>query len=158
MGPTLVLSAPDGPHVGPMNLAIRGATICYPAGVKILKVLIKLKKKGTHKRLPRQNTPAVLDCLEDSKCVQIKWSKTRISLTPRKFEVNFRWLIVKMILVVTSGCISWVTTLRWISLDLSYDNLIIWKCCTWNSSVQYVDIYISLHHNIQCMPYTVSWG
>ena len=23
MGPTLVLSAPDGPHVGPMNLAIR---------------------------------------------------------------------------------------------------------------------------------------
>ena len=25
MGPTLVLSAPDGPHVGPMNLAIRVA-------------------------------------------------------------------------------------------------------------------------------------
>ena len=25
MGPTWVLSAPDGPHVGPMNLAIRGA-------------------------------------------------------------------------------------------------------------------------------------
>ena len=23
-GPTWVLSAPDGPHVGPMNLAIRG--------------------------------------------------------------------------------------------------------------------------------------
>ena len=23
MGPTWVLSAPDGPHVGPMNLAIR---------------------------------------------------------------------------------------------------------------------------------------
>ena len=27
MGPTWVLSAPDGPHVGPMNLAIRGAEI-----------------------------------------------------------------------------------------------------------------------------------
>ena len=25
MGPTWVLSAPDGPHVGPMNLAIREA-------------------------------------------------------------------------------------------------------------------------------------
>ena len=25
MGPTWVLSAPDGPHVGPMNVAIRGA-------------------------------------------------------------------------------------------------------------------------------------
>ena len=24
MGPTWVLSAPDGPHVGPMNFAIRG--------------------------------------------------------------------------------------------------------------------------------------
>ena len=24
VGPTWVLSAPDGPHVGPMNLAIRG--------------------------------------------------------------------------------------------------------------------------------------
>ena len=27
MGPTWVLSAPDGPHVGPMNLAIRGWVI-----------------------------------------------------------------------------------------------------------------------------------
>ena len=27
MGPTWVLSAPDGPHVGPMNLAIRGLTV-----------------------------------------------------------------------------------------------------------------------------------
>ena len=28
MGPTCVLSAPDGPHVGPMNLAIRETTVC----------------------------------------------------------------------------------------------------------------------------------
>ena len=28
MGPTWVLSAPDGPHVGPMNIAIR-------AGIKV---------------------------------------------------------------------------------------------------------------------------
>ena len=28
MGPTWVLSAPDGPHVGPMNLVIRDATSC----------------------------------------------------------------------------------------------------------------------------------
>ena len=27
MGHTWVLSAPDGPHVGPMNLAIRGSTV-----------------------------------------------------------------------------------------------------------------------------------
>ena len=32
MGPTWVLSAPDGPHVGPMNLAIRDLMVsgwCY---------------------------------------------------------------------------------------------------------------------------------
>ena len=28
MGPTWVLSAPDGPHVGPMNLAIREVLYC----------------------------------------------------------------------------------------------------------------------------------
>ena len=27
MGPTWVLSAPDGPHVGPMNLAIREPSV-----------------------------------------------------------------------------------------------------------------------------------
>ena len=27
MGPTWVLSAPDGPHVGPMNLAVRGVIL-----------------------------------------------------------------------------------------------------------------------------------
>ena len=33
MGPIWVLSAPDGPHVGPMNLAIRvGATVSYDNG------------------------------------------------------------------------------------------------------------------------------
>ena len=29
MGPTWVLSAPDGPHVGPLNLAIRGVMWSY---------------------------------------------------------------------------------------------------------------------------------
>ena len=32
MGPTWVLSAPDGPHVGPMNLAIREYTYNQAAG------------------------------------------------------------------------------------------------------------------------------
>ena len=30
MGPTRVLSAPDGPHVGPMDLAIRGRIYFLP--------------------------------------------------------------------------------------------------------------------------------
>ena len=32
MGPTWVLSAPDGPHVGPMNLVIRGDLFCFFIG------------------------------------------------------------------------------------------------------------------------------
>ena len=32
MGPTWVLSAPDGPHVGPMNLAIRGGFVMVRRG------------------------------------------------------------------------------------------------------------------------------
>ena len=32
MGPTWVLSAPDGPHVGPMNFAIRDTYQCRPRG------------------------------------------------------------------------------------------------------------------------------
>ena len=35
MGPTWVLWAPDGPHVGPMNIAIRVAIICQIYGFRI---------------------------------------------------------------------------------------------------------------------------
>ena len=36
MGPTWVLSAPDGPHICPMNLAIRNGA-CHPRGGNPLK-------------------------------------------------------------------------------------------------------------------------
>ena len=44
MGPTWVLSAPDGPHVGPMNLAIRASKSLRgqrvkPSGVKVLGII-----------------------------------------------------------------------------------------------------------------------
>ena len=39
MGPTWVLSAPDGPHVGPMNLANRVSMVSsFPLHVTILPV------------------------------------------------------------------------------------------------------------------------
>ena len=41
MGPTWLLSVPDGPHVGPMNFAIRGITQqvhTYPAVLGMLSV------------------------------------------------------------------------------------------------------------------------
>ena len=34
MGPTCVLSAPDGPHVGPINLAIRERYDCWWSGTQ----------------------------------------------------------------------------------------------------------------------------
>ena len=40
MGPTWVLSAPDGPHVGPMNLAIRVRDPTCNPKVPYLSVLI----------------------------------------------------------------------------------------------------------------------
>ena len=39
MGPTWVLSAPDGPNVGPINLAIRGS-MTYPCGVSGLSLYL----------------------------------------------------------------------------------------------------------------------
>ena len=35
MGPTWVLSAPDGPHAGPMNLAIRVGIQCLDNSEKV---------------------------------------------------------------------------------------------------------------------------
>ena len=42
MGPTWVLSAPDGPHVGPMNLAIRVALLLYLYIVRTLEKIVNL--------------------------------------------------------------------------------------------------------------------
>ena len=36
MGPAWVLSAPDGPHVGPMNLAIRDLVICCVCAYQLI--------------------------------------------------------------------------------------------------------------------------
>ena len=37
MGPTWVLSAPDGPHVGPMNLAIRVVSTAVKLILKLIR-------------------------------------------------------------------------------------------------------------------------
>ena len=46
MGPTWVLTAPDGPHVGPMNLAIR-VVICNFVAV-ISTMCIRCCRQGRH--------------------------------------------------------------------------------------------------------------
>ena len=53
MGPTWVLSDPDGPHVGPMSLAIRDIAFIYtelvmqPWQHKTIKLLVYLKGHST---------------------------------------------------------------------------------------------------------------
>ena len=53
MGPTWVLPAPDGPHIGPMNLAIRAhksldtAIVCLQPG-EVINVLSVLCDTPTH--------------------------------------------------------------------------------------------------------------
>ena len=42
MGPTWVLSAPDGPHVGPMNFAIWGSAVVYLHHIGIIQVRVFL--------------------------------------------------------------------------------------------------------------------
>ena len=48
MGSTWVLSAPDGPHVGPMNLAIRELTIIWKSSLWTLKSLNIFASKTPH--------------------------------------------------------------------------------------------------------------
>ena len=46
MGPTWVLSAPDGPHVGPMNLAIRAVIFLRVVGVVTAGVVTAVVEAG----------------------------------------------------------------------------------------------------------------
>ena len=48
MGPTWVLSAPDGPHVGPMNLAIRDVFPCHD----VIMGPVAVEYKGSVIRIP----------------------------------------------------------------------------------------------------------
>ena len=54
MGPTLVLSAPDEPHVGPINLAIRDA---FEANVKDVANLVKGQMYYRHSRFQSEWAP-----------------------------------------------------------------------------------------------------
>ena len=53
MGPTWVLSAPDGPHVGPMNLAIRAYLAVHA---------IQASNSAIHTAWPHQRSPHAFCC------------------------------------------------------------------------------------------------
>ena len=59
MGPTWVLSAPDGSHVGPMNRAIRDVWV-DPSGIKFF----QLWRSSRHSRLPHGREQQSIEQLE----------------------------------------------------------------------------------------------
>ena len=62
MGPTLVLTAPDGPHVGPMNLAIR---VCIPHISKIGPMSKEHKKLDGHYAKRKQDRKYFRECITE---------------------------------------------------------------------------------------------
>ena len=84
MGPTWVLSAPDGPHVGPMNLAIRVGLLIEAWSVIPKKKLMGMSTIGTYTintLRPRQDGCQIPD--EIFKCIFLNetiWTSIEISL------------------------------------------------------------------------------
>ena len=59
------------------------------------------------------------------------WCRLLNSLAPRRFKVNFRWVIFKLILVVNGWGISCGTALIWVSLDHTYDKSTLVQVMAW---------------------------
>ena len=127
MGPTWVLSAPDGPHVGPMNLAIRdipyNAADCY----------------GPRHQLLLQLHGRILPCDKNS-WRHGKWinshtktteSDTLNSLAPEECQYKFRFVIFKRILVIDGWGISCEIALIWMSLDLNDEKSTLVQVMAW---------------------------
>ena len=57
--------------------------------------------------------------------------RTNNSLAPGRFKVNFRWVIFKLILVVSGWGISCETALIWVSLDHTYEKSTLVQVMAW---------------------------
>ena len=62
-----------------------------------------------------------------------------------RFELNFRWVMLKIILVIDGWGISCEITLRWMSLDLSYDKSTLIQVMAWCHQA-------TSHYLSQCWP------
>ena len=71
------------------------------------------------------------------------------SLVPGRFKVNFRWVILKLILVVNGWGISCETALIWVSLDHTYDKSTLVQVMAWCRQA-------TSHYLSQCWPRSLS--
>ena len=71
------------------------------------------------------------------------------SLTPGRFELNFRWVIFVLNLVIDVWCISGKVALRWKSLDLTDDESTLVQVMAWCRQA-------TSHYPSQYWPRTVS--
>ena len=144
MGPTWVLSAPDGPHVGPMNLAIRGSLLCF---------VVDWFLRIVHIFFIRFYHMIALMQMRNSWRIWVNTSheSTRAvdSLAPGRFKVNFRWVIFKLILVVNDWGMSCETALIWMSLDHIYGELTLVQAMAWCRPA-------TSHYLSQCWPRSLS--
>ena len=98
MGPTCVLSAPNGPHVGPMNLAIRVCTVKawqrYQCSIPLLPTFVHGKEPEKmsflcclHKKTMRCNYP-------DMDYIDWWYVKTRHTLWFWGFYISHVWFVM----------------------------------------------------------------
>ena len=115
MGPTWVLSAPDGPHAGPMNLAIRGAVPLQGCWFSS-----KFSQNTWH------SSPLLGLEMRCFLCGQIF-----IYIWPQSLQRCMQYHVILYHVITASDCIC-NTRQRWIKLNLSIQQWIILYFFIWN--------------------------
>ena len=100
MGPTRVLSALDGPHVGPMHLAVRATTPWYPLST-IHPAMICLFHKTWRKlhlfQRPTSGIHVTLDCMCDHNILHHMWDLIKPHLYLFCFTYEQIWFFRSLI-------------------------------------------------------------
>ena len=143
MGPTWDLSVPRGPHVGPMDLAIR---VCNSAS-RFRNLGIFSIHRG--KMLPCQCVH--LDSVFRPRlwCKEVQSRKSIQLIFPGRFERNLRKVIFKLILMICGWGIFCKIALRWMSMDLTYNKSTLVQVMAWCSQA-------TSHYVSQCWPRSTS--
>ena len=101
-------------------------------------------------RLPTQPTEELKmgNICHKTNCPSIKCPDLN-SLAPGRFKVNFRWVILKLILMVNGWGISCEIALIWVSLDHTYDKSTLVQVMAWCRQA-------TSHYMSQCWPRSLS--
>ena len=136
MGPTLVLSAPDGPHVGPMNLAIRDILgLPWSAGGLIWRSILLYHCSHVCVQNPKHYPSGCLCCPETIQII-IKLEKTYLYFASNILYIQ--WVLCEHALLLLSithrfrrnlNCmVYWVAWFAFVVEDLLHKILIYTDC------------------------------